>query len=124
MVLAIWNNYVCDFTSHSISELKRPSHEQPSPLKIADERGFFQGQSGHLVQKSGHPERVKADSFWDKRGQVNKRTSVVFQLCNTLYLTRPNSSRGCSSLKSFGGLRNALQCKRDFPGEERDNFHL
>jgi hypothetical protein len=37
----------------SISELKRPSHEQPSPLKIADERGFFQGQSGHLVQKSG-----------------------------------------------------------------------
>jgi hypothetical protein len=26
------------------------------------------------VQKSGHPERGKADRFWNKRGQVNKRT--------------------------------------------------
>jgi hypothetical protein len=50
-------------TIESISELKRPSHEQPFPLKIADERGFFQRQSGHLLQKSGHPERVKADSL-------------------------------------------------------------
>src|SRR5437879_5465684 len=50
----------------------------------------------------------KADSFWDKRGQVNKRTSVGFQLCNTLCLTLPNSSRGCSSLKGFCRLRNGL----------------
>jgi len=62
--------------------------------------------------KSGHPGRVKADSFWNKRGLGSKRTSVVFQLCNILCLTLPNSSRRCSSLKGFWGLRNALHADK------------